>query len=183
MMIYLKTNSIVQVAEAGADVEALEIMENEKVHIANELAAWVYSYELLYTNLAQLKDKCAENPQDFLVERPDVLMQHFVEGKVEDNPVNALLLRIQDANAFQEYYTPQLKAQITQLRNKILIKHKQFDQLLQQPQGFDLLDEFKGILRAFTETQGISLAETAKRLSEPMRKPENDIQLLEMLNG
>jgi flagellar biosynthesis regulator FlbT len=111
-----------------------------------------------------------------------MLMKHFIKGEVEDNPINALLLRIQDANEFQEYFTPQLKAQITLLRNKILIKHKQFDQLVQQPDGFDLLDEFRGLLRVFVETQGISLSEAAKRLSEPLKSSIGNIQLLEMLN-
>lgn len=177
-----KINSIVEADKAGADVEALDLMENEKIQISDELAAWGYTHEILEANRAQLKDKYAKNPKAFLVARPDMLMKHFIKGEVEDNPINALLLRIQDANEFQEYFTPQLKAQITLLRNKILIKHKQFDQLLQQPDGFDLLDEFRGLLRVFVETQGISLSEAAKRLSEPLKSSIGNIQLLEMLN-
>ena len=119
----------------------ITLTEELKNKISDELAAWVYTYEILETNHAQLKDKYAKNPPEFLVARPELLMKQFIKGEVEDNPINALLLRIQDANEFQEYFTPQLKAQITQLRNKILIKHKKFDQLLQQPDGFDLLDE------------------------------------------
>lgn len=178
-----KENSIVEADKAGADVEALELMENEKIQIGNELSAWTYTHAILEDNLTQLKDKYSKNPKEFLIARPDILMKSFIKGEVEDNSVNALLLRIQDANAFQEYFTPQLKAQITQLRNKILIKHKHFDQLLQQPDGFDLLDEFRGLLRALTETQGISLSEAAKRLSEPLGQSNAPLKMLEVLNG
>ncbi|ASP46687.1 hypothetical protein [Cognaticolwellia beringensis] len=177
-----KIKSIVEADKAGADVEALDLMENEKNQISDELAAWFYTYEILEANRAQLEDKNAKNPPKFLVARPDMLMKKFIKGEVEDNPISTLLLRIQDANEFQEYFTPQLKAQITQLRNKILIKQKKFDKLLQQPDGFDLLDEFRGILRAFVETQGISLSEAAKRLSEPMKPSIGNTQLLEMFN-
>ncbi|GAA0811368.1 hypothetical protein GCM10009111_03780 [Colwellia asteriadis] len=178
-----KTENIIQAHEAGADFEALDVKEQERNQIANEEAAWTYTYELLQINLANLKGRCADGTKEFLVARPDILMEYFVKGEVEDNIVNALLLRIQDANAFQEYFTPQLKAQITQIRNKILINQKKFDQLLEQPDGFELIDEFRGILRTFTEAQGISLKDATKLLSEPLRGPEGNIKLLEVING
>lgn len=178
-----KENYIIQSQKAGADIEALEVMEQEKNNLGSELAAWTNTFDLLERNRASLKEECEDGTKEFLVAKPDILMDYFAKGEVADNVVNALLLRIQDANAFQEYFTPQLKAQITQIRNKILINQKQFDQLLEQPDGFELIDEFRGALRAFTEAQGISLKDATKLLSEPLKAPEKSLKLLEIING
>jgi hypothetical protein len=178
-----KEKHIVQSQEAGADTEALEVMEQEKYKLANELAAWTDTYELLERNRASLQEKCEAGAKEFFVAKPDILMEYLTKGEVSDNAVNALLLRIEDANAFQEYFTPQLKAQITQIRNKILINQKQFDQLLKQPDGFELIDEFRGVLRAFTEAHNISLEDATKLLSEPLKTQEQSLKLLEVING
>lgn len=168
---------------AAADKDALEVMEQEKNRIGNEEAAWVYTYEMLKANLGALKERCTNGSENFFVGRPDLLMQHYAEGELENNPLNALLLRIQDASAFKEYFTPQLKAQIIQIRNKILIHQERFEQILKQPDGYELIDEFRGILRAFTETYNVSLKDAAKLLAEPLKSPNEHLNLLEELNG
>lgn len=178
-----KKRHIIQSQEAGVDVEALEVMEQEKRKLGNELSAWIHTFDLLEEKCKALQKECEGGRKEFLVAKPDILMEYFAKGEVPDNSMSALLLRIQDANAFQEYFTPQLKAQITQIRNKILINQEQFDQLLEQPDGFDLIDEFRGILRAFTETHGISLKEATKLLSEPLKTPKQRLKLLEVING
>lgn len=178
-----KERYIIQSKEAGVDIEALEVMEQDKHKLGNELSAWTNTYDLLEKKRISLQKECEDETKEFLVAKPDILMEYFAKGEVEDNAINALLLRIQDANAFQEYFTPQLKAQITQIRNKILINQKQFDQLLEQPDGFDLIDEFRGVLRSFTEAHGISLKEATKLLSEPLKTPEQNLKLLGGING
>jgi hypothetical protein len=177
-----KENYIIQSQQAGADIEALEVMEKEKNKLGNELAAWTNTFDLLERNRASLKEEFEDGKKEFFVAKPDILMEYFAKGEVADNAVNALLLRIQDANAFQEYFTPQLKAQITKIRNKILINQEQFDQLLKQQDGFELIDEFRGVLRAFTEAHEISLKDAAQLLSEPLKTPEKSLKLLEVIN-
>jgi hypothetical protein len=83
--------------------------------------------------------------------------------------MNEFLLRIEDAGLFQEYFTPQLKSQILLLRNQILASNNRIDQLLNVPEGHDILQEFKGILRAVTEKLGITKTEALKRLSSPVK--------------
>lgn len=177
-----KRESIREAKEAGAEKPALQMMDTEVVMISRELAAWIYTYQILEDNLRELKDREAHAPHEFFVAKPDILMQHHTEGKIENNEVSQLLLRVQDAQSFKEYFTPQLKGKLSKIRKKILIKEKQFEMLLNEPTGYDLLDEFRGMLRAYTETKGISLTEATRQLSEPLQvRPKAN--LLEVINA
>ncbi|WP_218355101.1 hypothetical protein [Alteromonas lipotrueiana] len=177
-----KRDSIREAKEEGADKAALQVMEAEVVMISRELAAWIYTYQILEDNLQALRAREANSPNEFFVAKPDMLMQHYAEGKIENNEVTQLLVRIQDAQSFKEYFTPQLKGKISKIRKKILINEKHFEKLLDEPTGYDLLDEFRGILRAFTETRGITLEEATRQLSQPLHvRPRAN--LLEAVNA
>lgn len=154
---------------AGADKAALQKMEVDVFKISRELAAWVYTAEILQHNLRNLNDRNDNVPQDFFVAKPDMLLQHFEAGRIQNNEISNLLLRIQDAKTFKEYFTPQLKSQISKIRKKLLIKERDFESLINEPTGYDLLDEFRGILRAYVESRGITLEEAAKQLAEPLK--------------
>ncbi|WP_370259820.1 hypothetical protein [Idiomarina sp.] len=174
--------SIEAARDAGAEISALKVREGEVETVSRELAAWVYTHEILESNLKTLRERNVREPQSFFVAKPDMLMEHFAEGKVDNDDISRLLVRINDAKSFKEYFTPQLKAQINKIRKKILIKEKDFSRLINEPAGYDLLDEFRGILRAYVDARGISLKEASRQLSEPL-EVNHTLNLLERLNG
>lgn len=177
-----KQTYIKEAKAAGADKPALQNMEKEVYMVSRELAAWIYTYQILDENLEILKDRETNSTDNFFVAKPDILMQHMATGKIENNEVTQLLLRIQDAQSFKEYFTPQLKGKLSKIRKKILIKEQQFEALLNEPSGYDLLDEFRGILKAYTESRNISLEEATRQLSEPLKTTKRS-NLLEVVNG
>jgi hypothetical protein len=177
-----KRTYIKEAKAAGADKPALQNMEKEVYMVSRELTAWIYTYQILDENLEILKDRETNGTDNFFVAKPDILMQHMATGKIENNEVTQLLLRIQDAQSFKEYFTPQLKGKLSKIRKKILIKEQQFEALLNEPSGYDLLDEFRGILKAYTESRNISLEEATRQLSEPLKTTKRS-NLLEVVNG
>lgn len=174
-----KIAHILDASNGGANNDALELLEVEKDKIGDELSAWTITYDLLDSNLNELKERSS---QLYFVQRPNMLLKNFESGVASNNPISELMLRISDADSFREYFTPQLKARIIKLRKQILVKHKQFDLLLQEPDGFELIDEFRGIIRAFAETHKVSLDDALKSLSEPLKQPSRGIKLLREAN-
>ena len=75
--------------------------------------------------------------------------------------------------------TPQLNASITKLRNMILAKAGDIDKLVNQPDNYELLDEFRGIIRSICDATGVSVEELSKRISSKL--PLGNKAFLELL--
>ena len=152
----------------GVDDEAIENLDKHKIAIANELSAWIYTYRILRHKLKDLQRKESNGKEFFLVAKPEIIKKHLRENTIADKETNELLLRIEDADMFQEYFTPQLKGKLTVIRNKLIIHSKQFDKLLEEAHGYDILDEVRGLLRSISLKEGLSQAEILFKLSKPL---------------
>ena len=162
---------------AGADKVGLQKLEKQKQDLGLDLSAWITTYEILKVNLSKLKSDDEAN-KPFVVAKPDILLNKLEEIQLKDTSINDLLLRIKDAGNFQEYYTPNLKAKLTQLKNKILINTGQLEKLLIDAPAYQLVDELRGLISSFCVYEDISVPEALKRLSQDFDAPTADLRLL-----
>jgi hypothetical protein len=163
-----KEEQIVLAIKSGVEEGAIENLDKQKIAIASEQSAWVFTYDILRQNHKNLLEKKANQKEFFLVAKPEIIKKHLQENCIAGTETNELLLRMEDAAMYKEYFTPQLKAQLTLIRNKLLINSKQFDKLLEESKGYDILDEVRGLIRTISIKEGVTHSHIVNMLSKPL---------------
>jgi hypothetical protein len=131
-----------------------------KKYYANEIAAWTTTHSLLCRMANNLSKK-----DQWLVEKPEIISKQLSQVKATDE-LTLALVKINDAETSATYMTPQLKAQVSKLRKKLLISTKEYEKLMVEPEGYTLLNEFKGLISTVCQLSGISIHELAYELEK-----------------
>ncbi|PMN99158.1 hypothetical protein BCT21_01155 [Vibrio sp. 10N.222.55.F9] len=142
--------------------EKSENMKDEiedKKFYSDEIAAWSATHSFLSKMTSDLSKK-----DRWLVEQPEIISQHLTQLKAS-NELTITLLKINDAEKSAAYMTPALKAKVSKLRKQLLVSTKDYKKLLQEPEGYDLLNDFKGIIATVCTLSGISLQELGDKLN------------------
>ena len=169
-------------SDENYDQSSIDKLDREKREIAFELAAWVHSYKVLKIKREELKRKTEDGAGDaYIVPKPFMLHDNFIAIQEKQSEATEFLLRMQDADMFQEYFTPSLRAEILSIRNKILINQKRFDQLISNSDVFSLTDELRGLIRDVAEKEGVTPIKVIEDLTTPLNELKlNKINLLEV---
>ncbi len=172
-------------SEESRDESSIDKLDREKREVAFELAAWVHTYKILKIKREELKKNKSEGSLDaYIVPKPFMLHDDFIAIQENQSEAAEFLLRMQDADMFKEYFTPSLKAEILNIRNKILINQQKFDQLISNTDVFSLTDELRGLIRDVAEKEGVSPIKVIEDLRTPLNELKiNNIALLEVSNG
>ena len=160
-------------SEEGYDQSSIDKLDREKREVAFELAAWVHTYKVLKIKREELKKTSEGSGDAYIVPKPFMLHDNFIAIQEKRSEAAEFLLRMQDADMFQEYFTPSLKAEILSIRNKILINQQKFDQLISNTDVFSLTDELRGLIRDVAEKEGV----TPLKVIEDLRIPLNEFKL------
>ena len=161
-------------SDEDCDQSSIDKLDREKREIAFELAAWVHSYKVLKIKREELKRKTEEGTGDaYIVPKPFMLHDNFIAIQEKQSEATEFLLRMQDADMFQEYFTPSLRVEILSIRNKILINQQKFDQLISNSDVFSLTDELRGLIRDVAEKEGV----TPMKVIEDLRTPLNELKM------
>lgn len=137
-------------------------------YYAGEISAWA----ITLTCLEQMATKLSKRNK-WLTGKPDFIAEHL--QKLESsNELTSTLIRIKEAESFQEFLTPQLKAKVAMLRNKILAQTGQFQELMgEPPTGRELLIEFKGIIKSICDITKLDISELPQALEEISANTQN----------
>ncbi|EGR2781349.1 hypothetical protein DLH94_09040 [Vibrio parahaemolyticus] len=149
--------------EARKRKESSSVMSDElsdKKFFADEIAAW----SLVHSLLSKMTNDLSKREQ-WLVDKPEIISQHLTQLKAS-NELTLTLLKINDAEKSSVYMTPTLKAKVSKLRKQLLVSTKDYEKLLIEPEGFELLHEFKGIINTLCRISGISLQELGDKLDK-----------------
>jgi integrase len=110
----------------------------------------------------QRYSKHDEDVLDAYIEHANRLV--VVEGAGLEN----LMARVAEAKTHSEFFTPRLKNQLKAARATILKRSGDIHRLLEdEPKGFTLLDDFRGIIRSTCETLGLNLQQLAEEIEKP----------------
>jgi hypothetical protein len=153
---------------------ALNDMEIRRNRIASEEAGWIAAYIIL-----EEFRKDSSKRDRYLVRKPEIIEKHLESVTTIQSPLTTILLRVRDAKQYPEYFTPQLKANIIKLRNKILALNNDVERIINQPTDYTLLDDFRGIIRSICDATETSIDVMRDSLSCDL--PEQNINLLETL--
>lgn len=148
----------------GASIQSLEEAAERRKYLGDEISAWTVAMHCLEEMLKDVKNRA-----HFLVQEPEIVRDHLQAVLVESNTLENLMARLAEARTHAEFFTPQLKSQLKVARAKILRRSGDLHRLLQdEPDGFALIDEFRGIIKSTCTTLGISIGELAKEIEKPM---------------
>lgn len=132
-----------------------------KKFYSDEISAWATSI----TCLDSMAHNLSQNDK-WLVGKPEFIRSKLTKLK-SSNELTNTLIRIEEAVSYSEFLTPQLKARVTLLRNKVLAQTGQFKALLgEAPTGADLLSEFKGIIKSICDVTGINVNDLPHELKK-----------------
>lgn len=147
----------------GAEPKTLEAAAERRKFLSDEIAAWTVSIHCLEEMLKNVRTR-----DHFLVQEPQIVKEHLEGVLVDSSSLESLMFRLSEAKTHAEFFTPQLKNQLKVARAKILKRSGDLNRLLQnEPKGFALIDEFRGIIRSTCETLGISVRELAEEIEKP----------------
>lgn len=149
--------------EAKRRKESMSNLKDEfddKRFYADEIAAWSASHSYLSKMAGELSQK-----DKWLVEKPEVIREKLSQCKAS-NELTLTLLKISDAEQSAKYMTPMLTAKVSKLRKQLLISTKEYEKLLIEPEGYELLNEFKGIISSICAISGISPIQLGDTLSQ-----------------
>lgn len=156
--------------KGGASIESLRPKAEYRRFLADEIAAWTISLHCLEQMLENIKDR-----DHFLVERPEMVLQHIESVVFEEHSLQSLMARIAEAKNHSEFFTPQLKGQVLLARNLLIARTGDFQRALGEiPRGSKLLDEFRGIVRSICETLDLSVDQLAHEIKEHPRRLASD---------
>lgn len=147
----------------------IEDQDNIRSDITRDIAAWVYTSEMLKIKLTELQDQ-----NKFLVGKPDILIGKFQELNLPTNEASSFILRLMDADNYCEYQTDKFMAQLTTLKRRILIKLGRFEEVLNEQNDNLSIDDFRGIFKSLCLTSGLSVKQVYSKLISPL----SEIKLL-----
>jgi hypothetical protein len=157
----------------GTNDKVLEMHDFIRTKLAAEESAWIATHAILESFRKDL-----EKRDHYLVAKPEIVEKQLKLIATDNSPITNILMRIRDAQAYPEYMTPQLKASIVKLRSKILAKSGNIDKLVNQPDNYELLDEFRGMIRSICDATGASVENISKQMSNEL--PPGNKALLEL---
>lgn len=169
---------IKQSKAGGASRESLISKAAERKFLADEIIAWSVTVHCLEQMYQDIKTR-----EHFLVQKPEIVAQRLEQIVVKENSLEGLLARIAEAKTYVEYFTPQLQSQVLAARNKMLAYTQDINRLIQDaPNGFTLIDEFRGLMRTTCETLGITMQELAHQIDRPMnlspQHPQSKLKII-----
>ncbi len=145
----------------GEDMSTYVSDVSLKTFYADEISAWATTI----TCLDSMANNLLQNDK-WLVGKPEFIRSRLSTLK-SSNELTNTLLRIEESFNYNEFMTPQLKARVTLLRNRVLAQTGQFKALLGEvPTGIDLLSEFKGIIKSICDVTGISVNDLPHELKK-----------------
>jgi hypothetical protein len=149
--------------DGGADLKTLEAKAQHRKFLADEISAWTVTLHCLEQMYKDIQSR-----DHFLVQQPEIVNEQLQRVVVDATGLENLMARVAEAKTHSEFFTPRLKSQLKLARAKILKRSGDIHRLLEdEPKGFTLLDEFRGIIRSTCETLGLNL----KQLTEEIEKP------------
>lgn len=149
--------------EGGADPLTFKEKAEHRQFLADEISAWTVTMHCLEQMYQDIQSR-----DHFLVQQPEIVAEQLQQVVVDGSGLEYLIARVAEAKKNAEFFTPRLKSQVKVARAKILKLSEEYHRLLQdEPSGFTMLDEFRGIVRAACETLGLSVHQLADEMAKP----------------
>ena len=133
---------------------------DDKKELVNEITAWSTTCQLLSSMSKEIRKR-----DKWLTEKPEFLKKHLSQFKA-NNELAITLVKVADAETSATFMTPTLKAQASKLRKQLLISTKRFKEILDEPEGYELLSNLKGIVSSVCTISGLSTDELGEEIKK-----------------
>lgn len=167
-------NQLKNASNNGASEESLEALENNMVKIAGEIAAWGLTARVLAKNYEQLKGRV-------LVNKPEIIMKQFAESSQPDSELENLLIQCEEAAAYPELADSALLADVAMVRARILAMTGSIEEVFAPLDSYQMLDQFRGLLRGICIATGKSPKELVAHMEKPLGGTPGVLKALEKI--
>lgn len=151
--------------ETGEVTAADELYEQVEAD-TNELLGWQLSEEILFRMLKERQASSASSDSVlFVVDQPDIVRNHLTRVVKHSGPVEFMLQRIAEGNAYPSMQTPELRSVAAGLRKKIMAGGD-VNKFLTEQGSFSVVAEAAGMLKSIMRTHGLTLKEVGRKLLE-----------------
>ena len=149
--------------KAGENTVADELYDQVEAD-TNELLGWQLSEEILVRMLKNRQSSFdADSDVRFVVDQPEIVRHHLTRIVKRSEPVDFMLQRIAEGNAYPSLQTPELRAVAAGIRKRIL-GGRNADTFLTDLGLFSVVAEAAGMLKSIMRTHGLTLKEVGRKL-------------------
>ncbi|MGA4275685.1 hypothetical protein ACI2VH_02375 [Ralstonia nicotianae] len=132
----------------------LDRLDEERSRIAEELAGWQLSEEVL--NAARLRVAREQDNRRWVVQKPEIIQQDLQRIAAPSNLTAYVLARLGECIAFPTTESPQIRARFDILRRELLARSGRVKEAFDATIPSDPAAECAGLLRTIVHANGIS---------------------------
>lgn len=158
---------IKEAKSSNAASEELAHHVNRRHFLTSEIVSWTLTFQVLEQMASDLSTR-----ESWLVEKPELLSMELEKIVSKDESLEHLFIKAAEAKSYAEFFTPTLNHQITKARTMLLAKTGNFQELLNKsPNGFDLIDQFRGNIKSICNILNLSLSDLSESMEQPLMLP------------
>lgn len=144
--------------------EEIDILEEERQRVGEELAGWELSIEIL--ELARRRIEEGANTTRWVVERPEILVKQLQRVAAKDDETDYLLGRLAECTSYPGFQSPKISKQFDMLRRRILAKAgASLNEVLSLEPAVDSAAECVGLIRSLAAAHKLSAADITEFLT------------------
>jgi hypothetical protein len=149
--------------KAGENTAADELYDQVEAD-TNELIGWQLSEEILVQMLkSRQSSSYTDSDVQFLVDQPEIVRHHLTRVVKRSEPVDFMLQRIAEGNAYPSLQTPELRAVAAGIRKKIMAGSNT-DNFMTDLGSFSVVAEAAGMLKSVMRMHGLTLKDVRRKL-------------------
>jgi hypothetical protein len=150
----LKIETAIQTTPCPYTDAELDRLEEERARLAEELAGWQLSEEVLHA--AKNRIASGQDTKEWVVQKPEVILQDLKRVSAPSNLTAYTLARLQECIAYPTLESPQIRARFDLLRRELMAKSGKLREAFSSKMPIDPAAECAGLLRSIVAANRLS---------------------------
>jgi hypothetical protein len=143
---------------------AMDVLESDRMRLGEEIAGWELCEEVL--EQARQRIESGRDTRRWVVEKPEILLQHFERMVFDGDEPDYLLSRLLESNSFPGFQSPLIAHKFDILRRRILANASgSLEEILSLDAPSDPAAECMGIMRSLVASHKLSVEDVMSILS------------------
>lgn len=164
------------------EIQSADELYSEIEADTNELLAWQFSEEVLFKLLKERQASLdAIDDVVYLADQPEMVRNHLTRVVKNSTPLEFILERIADANAYPTMQSPELRFIAARLRKQILAG-KEINDFFSNVGEFSAIADVAGLLKSVMRAHGLTLENVCKYILSPNMLMEGKSMFIEGQN-
>lgn len=159
--------------------EELDILEEQRSRLCEDLAGWALSEEVL--EVIRHRIAAGHETRTWTVQKPEIIQRDLRRVSTQTTASEYLLARLGESIAFPILESPQVRARFDLLRRELLVRAGSLREAFSSSVPVDPAAECAGLLKTVIASTGMTLTQLAQRLEHDAHLadlPKAELRLL-----